>query len=278
MRAGIAASGNGLLGVLLLLLVLAVIGLGPLLTPDPLALDPVGARMPPSASHLFGTDEFGRDVLARVAAGGRKSVLLAVLAVAIGLAGGLLLGTFGPLRGGTADRAVVVLIDALFSFPPVVLALLVAAALGAGVVTLGLAVGLGWVPYFGRLVRGQVLTLRQRGYVDAARVAGARPTAILFRHLVPNTLGPLIVVSAYALSGSILLGAGLGFLGLGAQPPAPEWGSMLSTARGFLAVAPWMALFPGLFIVLASLGANLLGDALQDWLDPQGLSAREGRR
>lgn len=268
---------NGAIGLVLLLAILLFISVGPFFTPSATDVDTSAILQGPSLAHPFGTDELGREVLARVAEGGRQSYFLALTAVVVGLAGGIILGTFGPYRGGAADRVVVVILDSFFSFPAVILAMVILVALGAGVFPAGIAVGVAWIPYFGRIIRGQVLTLRQRPYVQAAKAAGSRSPFIVFRHILPNTLGPIIVISAFAFSGSMLLGSGLGFLGLGAKPPLPEWGSMVGTGRSFLSAAPWIAFFPGAFIVLTSLGANLLGDGLQDILDPRRVRVRKRR-
>ena len=265
---------NAAVGLALLVSILLLITLGPLFTLDPIEIDTSVTLQGPSAAHPFGTDQLGRDILSRVADGGRRSYVLALTAVFVGLVGGVILGTFGPYRGGLADRIVVVVLDSFFSFPAIILAMIMVVILGTGVFPAGIAVGVAWIPYFGRIIRGQVLTLRQRPYVEAAKASGSRPTYVLFRHILPNTLGPIIVVSAFALSGSMLLGSGLGFLGLGAQPPLAEWGSMVGEGRSFISAAPWMIFFPIAFIVLTSLGANLLGDGLQDRLDPRRVHAR----
>ena len=253
------------------------VGLGPVFLADPTAIQPEIARQGPSWAHMFGTDQFGRDILSRVSNGGRQSLLLATVAVLIGLGGGLALGTFGPYKGGALDRVVVVAVDSLFSFPPIILAMLIVTALGPGIVTGGVAVGVAWVPYLGRVIRGEVLTLRQAGWVEAGQAAGSSTAYIIGRHILPNLLGPLLVVAAYALSDSIVTGAGLGFLGLGVPPPASEWGSMLGDARNWLAIDPEIAVFPGTLILLTSLGGNLLADGLQDVFNPHKVG-RDARR
>lgn len=253
----------------LLLLVIAVLCLGAqFFLPGPLDASPAEALEPPSGAHLFGTDEVGRDVFSRVAAGGQQSLLLALISVAVGLLGGVVIGGLIPVIGPRADRVAVLVIDSLLSFPPVLIALVMVSGIGTGTLPSGLAVGAGWVPYFARFIRGQVLVTSQRTFVIASRASGRRTPGILMHHILPHSLGPIAVVTAFALSGSIVLVAGLGFLGLGVEPPQAEWGTMLSTAKSYWSIAPWMVVFPGAALVMASVGANLMGDGLQELYDP----------
>jgi peptide/nickel transport system permease protein len=260
---------RGAVGIALLSFLVLFVVFVPLFLRNPTAIDPSVSLQPPSGTHLLGTDLLGRDILARVANGGRRTLLLAAIAVGVGLLGGFPLGGVGALDNRIVDRTVVLILDSLLAFPSILVALLVVTALGPGLVTAGVAIGVAWIPYFGRIIRSQVMSVRTTTYVTAARAGGARPLRILFGHIAPNAFPPLIVLIAFAISESILIGAGLGFLGLGAQPPDPEWGSLLSAGRDFLTVAPWLVLFPSIMILISSLTFTLLADAMQDHLDPK---------
>jgi peptide/nickel transport system permease protein len=227
-----------------------------------LALDVAGRLARPSAAHWFGTDPLGRDVFAMVAVGARTSLAVAIGAVLLGLLVGTPLGLVAAARGGLTDELLVRGNDLLFAFPALLLAVLLSAALGPGVLTAVVAIGLFNVPVFARLVRGSALSLMTRDFVLAARLAGRGPLAIAFVHLLPNVAGLVIAQAAIQLSLGIAAEAALSYVGLGAQPPAPSWGRMLNDAQTLVGSAPWLALFPGLALALAVLALGLLGDGL----------------
>jgi peptide/nickel transport system permease protein len=236
---------------------------------DPLGMD-IGARLQgPSAAHPLGTDQFGRDLLSRVMRGAVASLAVGGVAVAIGMGVGVVLGTAGGWTGGWLDEALMRVVDAVYGFPAVLSALLVTAVFGPGAVVSTVAVGIAYVPVFARLTRANFLTLREQDFVVAARALGARDGAIVWRHVLPNTVSPLVVQATISFPLAILAEAALSYLGLGTQPPHPSWGLMLKDAQNFLLLSPWYALFPGAAIALAVLGFNLLGDGLRDALDPR---------
>jgi ABC-type dipeptide/oligopeptide/nickel transport system permease subunit len=222
----------------------------------------------PSAAHWLGTDDLGRDVLARLAFGARFSLLIGFAAVGIGIVLGVPLGAISGFYGGWLDLIIQRVIDVLLSFPGFLLALSLVAVLGVGIENVIIAVGLGVVPAFVRLVRASTLSIRTRDYVIAARAAGARGATIIWRHVLPNALPPVVVQATLGLGSTLLTAAGLGFLGLGVQQPTPEWGSMLGEGRRFIFSNPNLATFPGIAIFLTVLGFNLAGDGLRDALDP----------
>ncbi|HUG15586.1 MAG TPA: ABC transporter permease [Thermomicrobiales bacterium] len=262
-----AVAGATILGAIALAALFA-----PIVAPaDPLAMTIEDQFQAPSGKHLFGTDEFGRDILTRVIYGARYSLRVGVLATLIAVGGGTLLGLTSGYFGGWIDGLGQKLIDVLLAFPGLLLALMIIAILGTGLQNVLLALGIGGIPYYARLMRGQVLSLKEREFVEAARVIGAGDTRIMLRHLFPNTLSPLIVVASIDLGANILAAAALSFIGLGAQPPTPEWGAMLSAGRDYMRDQWWIATFPGLAIVVTVLGFNLIGDGLRDALDPRGL-------
>lgn len=224
----------------------------------------------PSRSHPFGMDELGRDELSRVMYGARYSLVVGVLSVAVGLSIGLVLGSIAGYLGGWADSIVMRLMDILLAIPSLLLAIGIVAMLGAGLPQVMIAVGVATVPIFARLLRGTILGQREADYVLAARSIGVRKRVILTSHILPNSISPVIVAGTLAMATAIIDVAGLGFLGLGPQDPAtPEWGTMLTTADRYIATAPFLALFPGLAIVIIVLGFNLIGDALREALDPK---------
>lgn len=252
--------------VLLVFLVVAA----PLLTPyDPLAMSPDQQFLPPSRDHLAGTDLFGRDVATRVLYGGRLSLGIAALAVPMAALPGMALGLLAGYHGRWADQLIGWLVDVMLSFPSILLALIVVAALGPGVTNVVGAVAIASIPSYARLVRGQVLSARRQPYVRAAVTVGCSNLRVVVRHIVPNILGPILVLATLDVGWAILNASALGFLGLGVQPPIPEWGSMLNEGRGYLYNAPWVTVAPGLAIAVTVLAVNLLGDALRDALDPR---------
>ena len=225
--------------------------------------------LPPSVAHPFGTDNLGRDQLGRVIWGGRESLRAGYLVVLIGLGGGTILGLISGFAGGWVDNLIQRFVDVLLAIPGILLALSVVGALGPGLVQVMLAVGLANIPDYTRLIRGSVLEAKENEYVRAARVLGASDGRIMFRHILPNVIGPILVYATLGLGIAIMITAGLSYLGLGAQPPSPEWGAMLNLGRQFMRHAWWMPVFPGVAIVIAVLSINLIGDGLQDAINPK---------
>jgi peptide/nickel transport system permease protein len=256
-----------------LLAVAAASLMGPFALPDPLAQPNIlgGAMQPPSLGHPFGTDELSRDVLSRVVSGGRVSLAVAFLAVGLSITLGAAIGLVAGYFGGRVDVVLMRLVDGALAVPRLfLLLLLLAVTQRVPLALLVLLIGTtGWFTT-SRLVRGEILRLREESYVWAAEALGASRRRIIFRHLLPNTLGPLLVAATLAVGDVILLEAGLSFLGLGIQPPAPSWGGMILDARQVLVTAPWVGIFPGLAITITVLSANLFGDALRDAVDPRG--------
>lgn len=269
---------SALLGGGIIATILAVALVGPLLAPhDPVAMDLSNRFLPPSLAHPFGTDDFGRDVFTRVIYGARISLQVGIIAVGIAGTLGSLLGLLTGYVGGWVDAAGQWLVDVLLAFPGLLLALAIIAVLGPGLPNVMVAVGIGSMPAYARLMRGQVLSLKHDEFVEAARVIGCSSARILFVHILPNTISPIIVLASLGFAGAVLSAAALSFIGMGAQPPTPEWGAMLATGREYLRKQWWIATFPGMAIALTVLGFNLLGDGLRDTLDPQGRTARFGR-
>ncbi len=236
---------------------------------SPTEMKVMDALKAPSQGHLFGTDRFGRDVLSRTIYGSRIALGVALSSIAIALLIGSVLGLIGGFLGGWLDLAIGRIMDILFSFPTLVLAIAIAAMLGPGLNNAALAIAVVYAPLFCRVARGPVIAERAKEHVAAAVGLGAGSFRIIFRHILPNVLAPLIVQASVALAFAILIEASLSYLGLGTQPPDPSWGTMLNEGRTYLETAPWMSIFPGLAIMLAVLGFNLLGDGLRDVLDPQ---------
>jgi peptide/nickel transport system permease protein len=256
-------------GVLVFLVFLLVALLAPVLAPrDPLAISPRETLQPPSATAPFGTDRLGRDILSRVIYGSRNSMVVAFSAIGIGATIGGMLGLVGGYRGGPVDLLIGRLMDALFSFPALLLAVALAAVLTPGLRNAVIAIAVVFLPLFYRVVRGPVIGETGRGYVEAARAGGAGEARVIFRHVAPNVVSPWLVQVSLGISQAILLEAALGYLGLGTQPPAPSWGGMLNEGRDYIDDATWMSIFPGLAIMLAVLAFNLVGDGLRDALDP----------
>jgi ABC-type dipeptide/oligopeptide/nickel transport system permease subunit len=256
-------------GALLLATVLAA-ALAPWVAPrDPIAQDQGASLRAPGPGHLLGTDVFGRDILSRVVWGGRASLRVGLLAVAVGAGLGTLLGVVAGYHAGWPGQVILRLTDVLLALPGILLALTIVAATGPSLENLIVAVGLSSLPAYVRVVNGAVLDVGTRTFVEAARATGAGDGRIVGRHVLPNVLAPVIVLSTLGLGNAILIAATLSFLGLGAQPPTPEWGAMLSQGREFIFGYWWIATFPGLAILVAVVGANLLGEGLRDVLDPR---------
>jgi len=253
--------------VVLLLIVLAA-ALAPWIAPyDPSAPDYQNVLAGPSWTHLFGTDAYGRDLFSRVIWGGRISLWVGFISVAIGGAAGVILGLISGYLGGWVDSVIMRFCDVLLAFPGILLAIGIVAVLGPGVTNVIYAVAVFSVPVFARLVRGSTLALKQAVYVQAARSIGVRPVPLVLRHVLPGTLPGVIVYVSLRIGTAILTAASLSFIGLGAQPPSPEWGAMLADGRSYLGVADQVTIFPGLAILVTVLAFNLLGDGLRDALD-----------
>lgn len=260
----------GQVGFAILCLLVGFVMIGPIITPyDPITINPVDSMQPPSLSHPFGTDRFGRDILSRVMSGGRVSLRVGLLSVLIGAALGTLIGLLSGTVGGFLDSLTMRAMDLWFAFPPLLLALVVISVLGPGLTNTMLAVGFASVPSYARLVRGSVLSVREATYIMAARSLGCTSTRIAIRHILPNVFPPVIVLATFAIASAILTTAALSFLGLGAQPPQPEWGADLSAGRNYLREQWWISTFPGVGIILTTVSVNLLGDGLRDALDPR---------
>jgi peptide/nickel transport system permease protein len=261
-------------GLLVGLLVLCAL-FGPLVAQyDPEKLNLARRLRPPGGEYLFGTDEFGRDIFTRVLFGARISLQVAATVIGIATTIGVTAGAIGAYRGGRWDDAVMRVADIFMAFPDLVLAMALSAALGANLTSAIIAVSIVWWPTYARLIRGQVLSLKHQPFVEVARCLGATEARIVARHLVPNALSPLLVRVTTDVGYAILYTASLGFLGLGAQEPTPEWGRMIATGRFFLLDQWWYATLPGLAIFLTVLGFTWLGDALRDWTDPRMRNAR----
>ena len=256
------------IGVIFLFFLLAV-GAAYLTPYDPYHASPEESLLPPSWSHLMGTDLIGRDVFSRVLFGARISMLIGFVSVGISAAVGVTLGLIAGYYGRIVDTIIMRFIDTLMAFPGILLALTIIALLGPGIVNVMIAVGIGGVPAYARLVRGSALSIKEEVYVDAARTVGARDWRIIRNHILPNALPPVLVLISMSYGWAFLSAAGLSFLGLGAESPAVEWGAMLNDSRALLLVAPWTAIFPGIAIMCVVLSTNLLGDALRDAIDPR---------
>jgi len=261
----LALIGGGVMVVLI-----GMAALAPVLAPyDPLDQDLYRRLEPPSSANVFGTDDFGRDILSRVIYGARISLRIGLISISIALSVGTTLGLIAGYKGGWFDTAIMRLMDIMLAFPSILLAIAIVAVIGPGIDNVMVAVSIVMVPQYARLVRASVLSIREMAYVEAARALGARDFRILRSSVLPNCMAPLIVQSTLSLGTAILDAAGLSFLGLGAQPPTPEWGAMLSGGRELLLKAPWVMTFPGLAIFIVVLGLNLFGDGLRDALDPK---------
>jgi peptide/nickel transport system permease protein len=257
-------------GMIILLFFTAAAICAPLLSPtDPLAQNVVAGLSPPSAAHLMGTDKLGREILSRMLYGTQISLVVGVLVVLSASSFGTLLGLLAGYRSGWADEVLMRVTDIFFAFPGLILAMAIAGALGPSLRNALIAISVVSWPVYARLIRGQVLALKQREFVIAARTLGIPEWRIVLRHLLPNTLAPLLVQASFDLGGAITAVAGLSFIGFGAQPPTPEWGVMISEGRNYIATQWWLATFPALAILLVVGGLNLLGDGLRDLLDPR---------
>ena len=267
---GLLRNKGALAGLTILVLMVLAAIFAPLITRyDPIVIDPPQRTQPPSRDHFLGTDAFGRDIYTRVVYGARVSLPVGLIAVSIAASIGAILGLIAGYYGRFADAIIMRLIDILLAFPNIMLALIIVAILGPNIRNVMIAVGIGAIPSYTRLIRGQVLSARELLYVEAARVVGVPTSKIMYRHILPNVVSPVIVLGTLSVGSAILAAAGLSFLGLGAQPPRPEWGAMLADGRQFLNSHWWVATMPGLAIALTVLSINMFGDGLRDILDPR---------
>jgi peptide/nickel transport system permease protein len=259
---------SGLIGGVIFLILVLAATVGPLLVDSPRQQDVKVRLQGPSLDHVFGTDEVGRDILARVVNGARISISSALAAVAVGLFGGASLGLIAGFLEGKIGTTIMAFMDLLLALPAILLAITIAARLGPGLTSAMLAAGLVGLPNYARLARGSTLSIKRRDYVEAARSMGASRTRIMIHHILPNILTPLIIQATIGVGNAILLVSALGYLGLGAQPPTPEWGRMLSDAQKYILGSTYIGIFPGVAIALTVIGFNLAGDGLRDTLNP----------
>lgn len=257
-------------GLVFILIIITIAIFAPSISPhDPYKINVYKVLEPPSKEHLFGTDELGRDVLSRILYGARVSLKVGFIAMGIAILTGTLLGAIAGYYGGIIDSIIMRIVDVMLSFPTLFLILAVVAVLEPSIYIIMVVIGLtGWMDV-ARLVRAEVLSLKEREFVLAARAMGASSARIIFKHILPNAVYPVIVAATFSVGGAILIESGLSFLGLGIQPPEPSWGGILSVGKDYITVAWWMSLFPGIAIFLTVLSFNLLGEALRDALDPK---------
>jgi peptide/nickel transport system permease protein len=261
---------GAVVGFWMLVVIIVAAVLAPWIAPyDPLRMTSGASLRPPSATHWFGTDQFGRDIFSRVLFGARISLTIGFASVGIAMFVGGFLGLVAGYFEGILGTLIMRVIDAMLAFPGILLALAIVATLGPGIVNVMIAVGISWIPSYTRVVRASVLSAKQNVYVEAAQAAGASSFRVILKHVVPNVFAPVIVLASLGLAGAIIAAAALSFLGMGAQPPTPEWGLILSQGRSFLRTAWWISTFPGLVIMVTVFAINLLGDGLQDALNPR---------
>jgi peptide/nickel transport system permease protein len=266
----IARSPMGAFGLGTLILLVLLAALAPWIAPySPIAQHPGLELKRPSSQFWLGSDDLGRDLLSRILYGARVSFIVGIMATAIGGSVGVSTGLLGGYLGGWVDSVIMRFYDALLAFPGIIIGIAVISVLGPSSINVAYALSLGGMPFFARLMRSSVLSERERDYVHAARCIGARDGRIMFLHVLPNTLAPLLVQLSLAMGFAVLAEAGLSFLGLGTQPPDPSWGSMLNDSRAYLREAPWFGLWPGIALTILLVGLNYLSDALRDALDPR---------
>jgi peptide/nickel transport system permease protein len=261
---------GALVGAIVVLAILVAALAAPLIAPaDPLAQNLAAQGLPPDRAHWFGTDKLGRDLFARIVYGARISIRIGFVAVGLAITTGTLIGLIAGYAGRRVDAVLMGAMDVMLAFPSIILAIGITTILGPSITNLMIAVGIVYVPQYARLARSAVLAIRESEFVEAARAIGAYTPMILLRHILPNIVTPLLVQATLGIATAELEAAGLSYLGLGARPPAPEWGAMLNDARSYWLSAPWALIFPGASITLLVLGFNLLGDGLRDALDPK---------
>lgn len=263
-------SRTAVLGIIIIILFTLIAFFAPYIAPyDPLEQNFIKSFRAPSAEHYLGTDEFGRDIFSRIIYGARISLQIGFVAVFISLIVGVSVGLAAGYYGGWIDMVVMRIMDLMLSFPYILLALVIMSILGPGIYNAMIAIGIVYVPQYARIVRSSVLSVKKKEYVLAARALGANDFRIILKHVFLNSMAPIIIQTTLSIGRAIINAAGLSFLGLGAQPPTPEWGAMLSNGQDFLRNAPWVATFPGIAIALLVLGFNLVGDGFRDAFDPR---------
>jgi peptide/nickel transport system permease protein len=259
----------GFIGAVIIIATVLIALCAPLIAPYSPSAQKAKRLLGPSSAHLMGTDELGRDTLSRIIYGARVSLQVGIIAVLIALVVGTALGVITGYFGGRVDSIIMRVVDIMFAFPGLILAIVIAGLLGPSRRNAMIAIGIVYAPAFARVIRGSVLSVMGEPYLEAGRVVGARSGWLIRRYVLPNILAPVVVLTTIYLSVAILSEAALSFLGLGAQPPEPSWGGMLSIARTYMEISPWMAIFPGVAIMIVVLGFNFLGDGLRDILDPR---------
>lgn len=261
---------RAVIGLWMVLIFLIIAIAAPLIAPyDPLAQNMQIKLEAPSLVHPFGTDEFGRDIFSRIIYGAQISLLVGVVSVLFAVILGVALGTLAGYVGGLIDTIIMRIMDVLLAFPSFLLAMAIVSVLGPGLLNVMIAIAVFSIPTFARISRSEVISIKNKEYIEAARAMGAKGSLIIFKHLIPNSISPIIVLSTLRIATSIITAAGLSFLGMGAQPPTPEWGAMLNEGREYLRAAPHVSTIPGLAIMFMVLGFNMLGDGLRDALDPK---------
>lgn len=275
-HSGTALAGAVIVGTLLLMAILSTIDLILFdkaiitsLVSDPHKMNTLDIYAAPSVDHPMGTDQYGRDIFARIIYGTRVALAIGIIAVGIGFTGGVVLGAFAAYKGGYTDDIIMRALETLYSIPGLVLAMTLMAILGASIYNLFFAYGVIGIPAYARVIRSEVLSIREEEYIDAARAAGLSNWKILFREIIPNGLAAALVQATLSMGSVIIGAAALSFLGFGVQPPTASWGRMLNTAQSALLIAPWVAIFPGLMIFITVMGFNMLGDGLRDAMDPK---------
>ena len=259
----------GIIGAVIILITVLIAIFAPLIAPYSPSSQNGKRLLSPGRAHLMGTDELGRDTLSRIIYGARVSLQVGIVAVLIALVIGTTIGVITGFYGGRVDTSIMRVVDIMFAFPGLILAIVIAGLLGPSSRNAMIAIGIVYAPAFARVIRGSVLSVMGEPYLEAGRVIGARSSWLISRYVLPNILAPVIVLTTLYLSTAILSEAALSFLGLGAQPPEPSWGGMLNIARKYMEISPWMAIFPGGAIMIVVLGFNFLGDGLRDILDPR---------
>jgi len=266
---GLRKNKTAILGLVLIALLIILAVIGSFISPyNPLTPEPLNRLKGPSWSHLFGTDSLGRDILSRIIYGSRISIIIGLIAVSISLIPGTILGLLSGFYGKWVEDPVMRSMDIMLAFPAILLAIFITAILGPSLLNTMIAVGIVYIPHYARVVRSSVLSLKEQLFIEAVRAVGGSDLRIIALHILPNTIPPIIVYATLGMGTAVLQAAALGFLGLGAQPPTPEWGAMLSEGRQYIQNAPHVAAFPGLAIFVLVLGFNLFGDGLRDLLDP----------